>query len=322
MTRRPRQHLPVPVISVGNLVVGGTGKTPMSMWLADHFRHQGRRVAVLSRGYGRSSTEVSEVFLGPHLCRLAERFGDEPVLMSVKLGGAPVWVGRSRYLSGLAAIDRGGAELLILDDGFQHWSLHRNLDLVLLDANNPFGNGWLLPLGPLREPVEHLARAHAIILTHAEDVLKTQELQHQLHLSFADKPVFSCQYRVVAARWGLHGPTVPWEVLRDLPVVVFAGIARPESFFRMVQALGVRVVAGFAFPDHHPYQAQDLRSVLAPFIAGDARLLLTTEKDAVRLPAELQEKVVTLAVEVDFGEDRSRFVAFLDQGLSTAGRLH
>jgi tetraacyldisaccharide 4'-kinase len=310
-----RRNLSVPVISVGNLVVGGTGKTPMSMWLADHFRRQGRRTAVLSRGYGRSTGEVREVPLDADRCRLAERFGDEPVLMSLKLGGTPVWVGKSRYQCGLAAIRQSRAELLILDDGFQHWALHRDLDLVLLDTGNPFGNGWLLPLGPLREPVGHLNRAGAVIVTQAQDAAGTQLLRDQLRRRLAGKPVFACRYRMAQARWGLSGPPVPWEVLRNQPAVVFAGIARPESFFQAVRSLGVKIVAGFVFPDHHPFQPKDIRTVVAPVLSGEARLILTTEKDAVRLPVEFQEMVVTLAVELDFAEDHSRFVAFLEERL-------
>lgn len=308
-----RQRLPVPVVSVGNLVVGGTGKTPMSMWLAEHFRRQGWRTAVLSRGYGRSTSEVGKVPSDADRCRLAERFGDEPVLMSLKLGDTPVWVGKSRYQCGLAAIQQSGAELLILDDGFQHWALHRDLDLVLLNAGNALGNGWLLPLGPLREPVDHLQRAGAIIVTQAQDAAGSQLLQDQLRRRLAGKPVFACRYCVAQARWGLSGAPVMGEVLRDQPAVVFAGIARPESFFQAVRNMGVRIVAGFVFPDHHRFQAKDLRRLIAPVLSGEARFLVTTEKDAVRLPLDLREMVVTLTVELDFAEDHSRFVAFLGE---------
>ncbi len=309
--RRPRTHLPVGVISVGNLVVGGTGKTPMSMWLARHFQHAGYHVAVLSRGYGRSSGQVEEVKLDKDWRTLAGRYGDEPVLMSLKLGEIPIWVGRNRLLGGEMAIEKSGAQFLILDDGFQHWPMERDLDLVLLDANNPFGNGWLLPLGPLREPVQQLERAQALIITQAHDVAKKLELQRELGRLFPGKPLFACRYRVVAARLGLDGPVVPWETLRNQPVVVFAGIAKPESFFQMVAGLGVRIVDRFGFPDHHLYLPQDLTTLFASVAAARANLLLTTEKDAVRLPMELRKNVVTLAVDLDFEEDYFRFVSFL-----------
>ncbi len=316
-----RQHLPVPVISVGNLVVGGTGKTPMSMWLANHFRAQGLSVAVLSRGYGRGSKEVSQVLLEPDLRDASRLYGDEPVLMAARLAGVAVWVGRRRSLSGRAAIEQNGAQLLILDDGFQHWGLHRDLDLVLVDAGRPWGNGCLLPLGPLREPVEHLARAHAIIVTRVQNDNKSLGLCQELRQRFPEKPLFTCRYRPAGGRWGLVGPKAPWEVLSKQPAVVFAGIAKPDSFFRMVQNIGVESVLNLSFADHHHYRQEDLERIMAPVLAGEARWLITTEKDAVRLPNVLRELVVTLTVELDFGEDLGPFVNFLGQWWNQMNRL-
>ncbi len=308
------RRLSVPVISVGNLVVGGTGKTPLTMWLVNHLQGLGISVAVLSRGYGRSSKGVSQVLIGPDLQGSAGQFGDEPVLMATKLSGAPVWVGRHRSQSGKAAIEQNGAQLLILDDGYQHWGLQRDLDLVLVDGSMPWGNGYLLPLGPLREPVEHLDRAHAIVITHRQG--NTQEclgLRDQLKQRFPDKPLFTCHFRPAETHWGLNGPSVPWEVVNQHPAVVFAGIAKPDSFFQMAQEMGVRSVLNLSFADHHWYQREDFVRILAPVLAGEACWLLTTEKDAVRLPASVRDLVVTLAVEVDFGEDHDRFVDYLNQ---------
>ncbi|HAA04725.1 MAG TPA: tetraacyldisaccharide 4'-kinase, partial [Syntrophobacteraceae bacterium] len=278
-----RRRLPVPVISVGNLVVGGTGKTPLTMWLAKQLQDRGISLAVLSRGYGRSAKGVSKVLLESDLRCSTERFGDEPVLMATRLSRVPVWVGRQRSRSGEAAIRQSGAQLLILDDGYQHWGLERDLDVVLVDAKSPWGNGHLLPLGPLREPSEHLNRAHVIVITHRQgDTQRGMELRDQLQQRFPRKPVFVCHLRPSGTRWGLDGATVPVEIMSRYPAVVFAGIGRPESFFQTAQRMGVRSALNLVFPDHHAYQRSDVEQILAPVFAGKARWLLTTEKDAVR----------------------------------------
>jgi tetraacyldisaccharide 4'-kinase len=308
------RRLPVPVISVGNLVVGGTGKTPLTMWLADHLQGQGITVAVLSRGYGRSSKGVAQVVVTPDLAGAARQFGDEPTLMATKLSNSPVWVGRQRSQSGKAAIKENGAQLLILDDGYQHWGLDRDLDLVLVDAEMPWGNGHLLPLGPLREPVEHLDRAHAIVITHREgNPENCLELRDQLQQRFPAKPLFACRFHLAPPRWGLDGSSVPREFVNRHPAVVFAGIAKPDPFFQVAWEMGVHSALNLRFADHHYYQPADLARILAPVLAGEAHWLLTTEKDAVRLPASVRDLVATVAVELDFGEDHVRFLDYLNQ---------
>jgi tetraacyldisaccharide 4'-kinase len=310
-----RQHLPALVISIGNLVTGGTGKTPLTLWLARHLVDRGRRVAVLSRGYGRQQQGVSRVATTAGTRSQVRHFGDEPVLLATKLADTPVWVGRQRSTSGRAAIHSSRAEILILDDGFQHLALYRDLDLVLLDADNPWGNGALLPLGPLREPLEHLTRADALILTRAADAQATQRLRAQLHKQFQGKPIFACQHRWTALRWGLGGPALPVGVLRDQPVLAFAGIARPASFLQMLRGSGLKVVEKKIFPDHHFYRPHELAELLSIAAAKNARFLVTTEKDAVRLPKAYQAMVVTVEIEIDFGTDRNYFITYLEQRL-------
>jgi tetraacyldisaccharide 4'-kinase len=284
------------------------------VWLANHLQSLGIAVAVLSRGYGRSSKGVAQVLVGSDLESAARQFGDEPTLMATKLLNTPVWVGQHRSQSGRAAIKESGAQLLILDDGYQHWGLDRDLDLVLVDARMPWGNGHLLPLGPLREPVEHLDRAHAIIITHRDgDPEECLGLRDQLHQRFPGKPLFTCRFHPAQPRWGLNGPGVPWEFVNRHPAVVFAGIAKPDPFFQAVREMGVRSVLNLSFADHHCYRRADLVRILKPVRAGEANWLLTTEKDAVRLPASVLDLVATVAVEVDLGEDHVRFMDYLNQ---------
>jgi len=309
--RRHRNRLPAYVISIGNLVAGGTGKTPFAIWVAEYLQSLGAQVAILSRGYGGKNRTSSRVPDHGDTFRQVMRFGDEPVLLARRLNQAAVWTGRRRWLSGMKAIRSDEADFLILDDGFQHFSLHRDLDLVLLDSQNPFGNGSLLPLGPLREPIGHLERADALILTRADDTKKSSEAQLAILRLFPDKPVFCCRHSLTGFRFGLTGENVPLQFLGALRVVAFAGIARPDSFFSSIAASGIRVTEQFAFPDHYFYAPEDLRNLLESLNRNKADFLITTEKDVVRLPAALHSTVLTARLELDFGSDRQKLCDFL-----------
>jgi len=312
------RDLPAIVISVGNIVSGGTGKTPLTLWLARYLDERKWRTAILSRGYGRKSKHIAPVTSLAVSQSQVELYGDEPLLLAGKLAPLPVWVGRRRRLSGQAAIRTSHAEVLLLDDGFQHLALARDLDLVLLDTMNPFGNGALLPLGPLREPIAHLARADAIILTHANDRATMQQLRSQLNTWFPGKPVFACRHRPVGLRRGVGGPSMPPAMVRNQPVVAFAGIAHPEKFFAMVRDCGAELLSCLVFPDHHVYQHRDIRSLLNVTRATQSRFLITTEKDAVRLPTEIQALLLTLEIEMDFAEAHQDFCRYLDEQLALA----
>lgn len=308
-----QNRLPAYVISIGNLVAGGTGKTPFTIWLAAYLQSLGTRVAVLSRGYGGKNRVASRVPENGDISHLARQFGDEPVLMARRLNGTSVWVGRKRWLSGLKALHSDEAELLILDDGFQHFSLKRDLDLVLLDSQSPFGNGSLLPLGPLREPINQLERADALILTRADDCEKSNETRLAVQSMFPDKPVFCCRHRLSGFRFGLSGANVPLQFIQNLRAVTFTGIARPDSFFASIAASGITVAEHFAFPDHYFYAPHDLLRLLQSLNRSGADLLITTEKDIVRLPAEFHSTVLTAQLELDLGADRQRLCDFLDE---------
>lgn len=310
-----KQRLSVPVISVGNLIVGGTGKTPLIQWLARYLTLHGRRTAILSRGYGRKNRNTARVPLQGDTRSQVSDFGDEPVLMSRSLPQVPVWVGQKRGSAGQEALKSCGSEVLLLDDGFQHLSLHRDLDLVLLDAFRPFGNGLLLPWGPLREPVSHLDRADAILLTRAEDERKVREVRALIAELFPQKPVFSCRHRLRGFRWGLTGPCFSPEVLQEQRMVAFAGIAQPESFFRSLRESGFRLSHCFAFPDHHFYTRNEMTQLLKKVRKSRARFLITTEKDWVRLPAEMREIVFSTELELDFGSEYENFCNYLKKQL-------
>lgn len=313
-------RLPSHVISVGNLVVGGTGKTPFTLWLASQLHNLGHRVAILSRGYARRGDIVSRVPAATDRREKAtqsDHYGDEPVLMARKLDPISVWVGRKRWQAGMLAIEKDQPEIIILDDGFQHLSLYRDLDFALLDARNPFGNERLLPLGPLREPIAHLKRANAIVLTHADDPRKTQETVAAVAERFPGKPIFCCRHMISAFRFGLTGAQIPLKTLQSRPSIAFAGIAHPDPFFSSLERLGIALADKFPFPDHHPYQSGDLLRLLQSRFRHKSQLLITTQKDAVRLPLEFLETVLTAELQLDFGTDAERLMTYIQNKLST-----
>lgn len=316
--RRTRLHarrLPAVVISVGNLVAGGTGKTPFTLWLARYLLDRGQRPAILSRGYGGRCRSGRLVPAQGETCSQVLEHGDEPVLMARKGFPVPVRTGRDRWISGSSAIHDDSADHLILDDGFQHLALHRDLDLVLLDAQNPFGNGALLPLGPLREPARHLERADAFILTRADDPAKTEQVRAGLRRQFPDKPSFACRHVLAGVTRGLTPPLLPLPGLHRRTVLAFAGIARPEPFFQSLRDARLDLVASRSFPDHYQYRNADLLHLFETADSCGAQFLVTTEKDAVRLSPEMQASVLATELRLDFGTDEKRLRDYLDRRL-------
>jgi tetraacyldisaccharide 4'-kinase len=270
--------LPCPVISVGNLTVGGTGKTPTVVLLASFLKEHGCRPAVLSRGYGgRAKAAVNVVSDGNRLLLGWREAGDEPVLIAEALPEIPVLTGAKRFLTGKVAVERFGADILILDDAFQHRSIFRNLDIVLIDAAHPFGNGYLLPRGPLREPPADLRRADILLRT-GEDAGDAAPLREAPFL-----PAFRGIHRPRELVEAGTGRVSPPATLRGQKICAFAGIGSPDNFRRGLTALGAEVVSFRTFPDHHPYTPSDIEALRRIAKKSDASLIVTTEKDGVRL---------------------------------------
>lgn len=310
--RRSRaKSLAATVISIGNLVVGGTGKTPVALWIAEQLQRRGRAVAILSRGYGRTSRTVGRVPTAGKASELGRQFGDEPVMMALKCRGVPVWVGSTRWLSGDRAIREDGVSVLILDDGFQHLALKRDLDLVLLDAVNPFGNGCLLPFGPLREPVSHLARAHAFVVMDRGEPAAVAATEAYLRSRFPDRPVFVCRKNIQTFTIGLTTEEVSVHRIRSRTAVAFAGIAHPQRFFHALSESGICLQQTLAFPDHHSYAGSDLERILRAVEKHDAAYLITTEKDMVRLPPWLCSATVCAGLNLAFTDGGTGLVGYL-----------
>jgi tetraacyldisaccharide 4'-kinase len=303
----PRTKLPCPVISVGNLTVGGTGKTPLVMLLAELMQEAGWRPAILSRGFGgRSSRGVHVVSDGRRLLATPETAGDEPVLMARTLPSVPVLTGPDRVRTGKAALDRFGAKLLILDDAFQHRRLARDLDIVLTDLTLPFGNGCLLPAGPLREPVQALKRARIVIRTGSEAEVRTSPAS-------TDAGGLRGFHRPCELVRGDGAERHPPAMLAGKRLLAFAGLGRPDAFRKTLAALGADVADFLPFPDHHAYRRSDIEGIRQRAVAASAEFIVTTEKDAVRLApyADFLGEVLQLRIVMDILPARETLAAMV-----------
>ncbi|MBW1861206.1 MAG: tetraacyldisaccharide 4'-kinase [Deltaproteobacteria bacterium] len=282
--RKKRESLPGFVVSIGNLTVGGTGKTPAACMLAEWASGEGYRVVILSRGYGgRHKKRVLEVSDGNDINVSPAEAGDEPYLLARKLRGVPVIISKKRHLAGLLAHKKFGANFYILDDGFQHLALERDLNLVLIDALNPFGNGHLLPWGPLREPLDQLERADAFIITRFVQGASGHNLMDFLRRTFPGKPLFQSGHipdQIVFPNIDkAYGP----DFLKGKRAIAFAGIAKPQVFKDTLVKLGVELAFFRGFRDHHSFSHAEIRDLMAKKERLEADCLLTTEKDWVRI---------------------------------------
>jgi len=274
------KRLPCPVISVGNITVGGTGKTPLAMALAKGLRDRGISVAILSRGYKGIGTSQPVVSDGKNILLSPEESGDEPFLMAKTLQSVPVLVGKDRYLNGQTALQRFGVQGFLLDDGYQYLPLHRDLDILLIDSERDLEDLHLLPRGILREPLSHLQRADFFLLTKMEHPGAGQPLEEKLRHIHPSAQIFHSHYEPV----GLIGPDEGWEDLHSLKgkkVFALSGIANPSSFTSILMKCGMEIVGEAIFPDHHAYTMKELASIEEKSRGAD--WLVTTEKDMLKL---------------------------------------
>ncbi|MBF0401427.1 MAG: tetraacyldisaccharide 4'-kinase [Magnetococcales bacterium] len=304
-----RRHLftsyrpPCPVISVGNLSAGGTGKTPMVLWLAQQLRRWHRPLAIVSRGYGTPAVQRPGQPRGVTLVadatgqRLAPpEAADEAALLAQNLPGVVVLTGADRARLIRYALAVQGAELILMDDGFQHLPVQRDLDLVLMDARQPLGNGFLLPGGILRESPQALRRCDAILLTRCDSEPLFEQASTLLSRIVPGKPVFRVDHHPVA--WRRLGSTteLPLSALAAQPVLAFCGIARPDSFMNSLAQCQVRSTGLRIFPDHGNYSRAIWADLLCQARATQAQAMVCTEKDAVKIDPEWIEPAMPLYV--------------------------
>jgi len=278
------KKVPLVVISIGNITLGGTGKTPFVKWLVKKLLSKGKKVAVLTRGYQKISEDLS----------------DEAVELRSAFPDVPVWVGKDRVALAEKALS-AHIDTVILDDGFQYRRLYRNLDIVLIDATNPFGNGRMLPRGILREKPASLRRADFLVLTRTdgeEEKLSTQE--HFLKKCVPDAPILFSIHRLRRFYEARSHEGVSLESLRRERVIAFCGIGNPQAFKRILEGSGLRLIEMVSFMDHHRYREKDLAKIDESADALDAGCLITTEKDFERLRAlDLWPSTRLVIVEVE-----------------------
>ena len=318
--------LPCPVISVGNITLGGTGKTPMTLHLSRLIAKLGFKAAVISRGYKGCSERKGAIVSDGRSIRLnARQAGDEPFLLALLSTGLPVIVGRNRRASGWNAIRTFQPDVILLDDAFQHQRLKRDLDLVLLDSKAPFGNTRLFPRGPLREPVVSLLRADAVILTRCSAA--TPVYYDRLVRAVRPRPVFRAFFKpVVRLTVSSQTPCYGHLLSADLQAAAvfpdakrlfaFSGLAHNQNFWQTVLERGGDLVGTMAFQDHHNYTSQDMECIVTTARKHRADRLVTTDKDFVRIPPgiALPLEMTVMGMRVEFAHPQ-RWQDFMESRL-------
>lgn len=319
------RSLGCPVLSIGNLTVGGTGKTPLVEMLARSLRDGGRRVAILSRGYksaprplilrlldtlrGRRAVFMPRVVSDGMSLLLDSRVaGDEPFMLASNLKGVVVLVDRDRVKAGLHAVSEFGADAILLDDGYQYLRMRRSCEIALVDRTAPFGNEFLLPRGTLREPPGNLARATHIFITKSNGA-GNAALIERIRQYNRTADIIECAHRPVHLRDFTTGEIVPLEFLQGRRVGAFCGIAAPESFVDGLRALGAEVVLSKSHTDHYRYTVRDVEGFIRRSARRSLDVVLTTEKDAVRIPRipDPEVPVFYLRVEIEILRGREAF---------------
>ena len=313
--RAVSHRLHYPVISVGNLTMGGTGKTPFVAHLARRLRFEGKRPAILTRGYGRRSRGLVVVSEGNGPLVPPEVGGDEPVALALRLPGVVI-VAASWRIEAARAAEKLGADLFILDDGYQHLAIERDANLLLLDSRDPFGGG-LPPRGRLREPLSALARADAFIFTRVERGEPSAEALATLERWNPSAPVFTARFQAAGLQ-DEKGALLEGPALSDRRFVAVCGIAQPATFAATIASAGLRPEDTLVFRDHHRYTARDIARIHRVSEETGASWVLTTEKDAVKLTGRLSLPLVTVRLSAEIVEPG--FFPFLASAIAATPR--
>ncbi len=296
------------VISVGNITLGGTGKTPFVEMLTKYLSKEGHKVCILIRGYKRKN--ISCNFQIPNYLNM----GDEAYLLSKNLDGVSILVGRDRIKNAKIAREKFDVDTIILDDGFQHWKLFRNLDIVLVDVKNPFGNGYLIPRGILREPLNSLRRAEIIVLTKTDSKEDLSLILEKIRRISPQAKIFKAKYQpqefidISKSRYSLS-------FIREKEICFVCGIADPDSFESTLSDLGAKIILKFIFFDHYEYKESDIDRIIGSCTKSNIKLIVTTEKDYVRLERfseKLRSYLFVLRSQMEITEDEEGFFDRVD----------
>lgn len=300
------KKLPSKVISIGNITVGGTGKTPAAIAVAEEAKRRGFNPVILTRGYKGSIKGPVFVTEGNGPLLSADEAGDEPVLMANKLEGIPVVKCADRYTGGMFAIQHFQSQisnlkspiLFILDDGFQHWRLHRDKNIVLIDIGNPFGNRKLLPFGRLREPLKSLQRADIIVLSkHSRSPDVNKKVFNEIRKYNPASPIFFSEHKPVSCRL-LSGERKPLSLVSGKKLFGFCAIANPKSFEETISSAGAELAGFESYRDHYRYKSSDIMKIKENAGKCGADWIVTTEKDIIKLKhLDLPENIIIIEIE-------------------------
>ena len=305
------KNIPCRVISIGNITVGGTGKTPVVIMTAKMLCDTGFSVAIVSRGYGRKShaplvvSDESGILVSP-----AEA-GDEPHIIAQELPGIPVVVGKNRYKAAQLAYERFKPRIIILDDAFQHRRLYRNVNIVTMDAENPFGNDHLLPRGLLRESPFELKRAHLVIVTRFGDEYRKDKFERMIRFHYRNALIFWSKHVPAGLREPCVKKRLELNTIRGKKTAALSNIVNHDSFHRILESLDAEIVAKHTMPDHHTYTREELENIETSARDADADVLVMTAKDERNIPerynAEIIDKLV-LDIEAELIDDKEAYL--------------
>ena len=324
-----KEKLPCCVISIGNITVGGTGKTPTAQKMAGIVKAMGYRVVILNRGYrSHWGKEIGVVSNGEKIFMTAYEAGDEAYLMAKTLPGIPVIIGKNRAVTGRYAVEKMNAEVIIMDDGYQHWQLERDLDVVLVDTLNMFGNGCVLPRGTLREPLENLSRGNIFLLTKTDQSSKLSRIQLRNTIAKynAGAPVVESIHHpknfVEIADWykGISNNYRDLEELRGKNVMVFSAIGNPSSFEQTLSSIGLNILEAVRYPDHHDYGMLEMQYINERASSLNAVAMVATAKDAVKIPTEFiysdrEIPLYILNMDICITEGMDKFREYIDNAI-------
>lgn len=311
LVRPAARRVACPVVSIGNITVGGTGKTPVAAHVTNLLLRRGRRAAVILRGYKGAAIQFDAEQREAAIVRWRKE-SDEALVLKRRCPQAMVLVNPDRVAAARQAVERD-ADVIVLDDAFQHRRIARDLDIVLVDATEPFGYGKLLPRGLLREPIRSLRRADLIILTRADQIDETSRgvLIGRLERLSAGRPVITAVHRATGFT-DVKGHEVTVEDRSAIQAVIFAGIANFESFRRTIDGLGISVLAAYQYPDHHDYSSQEVAALSDVAMTLEANVLFTTEKDAVKLVGRWPEggcRLLVVRLDIEFPAEGDKILA-------------
>jgi tetraacyldisaccharide 4'-kinase len=314
----PQRKLQGTVISVGNLTLGGSGKTPLVEYIARLMQNQGLKVALLSRGYARKKRiPLVIVSDGKNISVGVEIAGDEPLQLARNLSGAAIVVDKNRYQAGLKAQEKYGVDLFILDDGYQHRKLARDVNILLVDGKNLFNTGLLFPAGKLREPVSSIKRADAVVLSEPLSESNEKIIKKKIVRYKADLPLFHC-YRYPIGFYTVKGDKPLQDgFFRSRNIFSLAAIAQPAAFEEDLRNMGFNLAKTHRFSDHHYYTRDEIETIAKSAKKTDIEAIITTQKDAVRLAhlKEVNPPLIYLKIEMRVRE-KEKFHTFLIQSIT------